>query len=158
MLKLKLQYFGHLMWRANSWEKTLMLGKTEGEVGDDRGWDGWMASLTQWTWIWTHSGRWWRAGKPGVLQSMGARKESHDWVTEQFRKSILLPMIMCCPNPKSSKWNRICIRTRVLQETEPTFRLNRRRRSGEQGGPASLAGKLVTVDSKVRTLPLGLPW
>ena len=50
MLKLKLQYFGHLMWRADSFEKTLMLGKIEGRRrGDDRGGDGWMASPTQWT-------------------------------------------------------------------------------------------------------------
>ena len=48
MPKLKLQYFGHLIWRTDSWEKTLMLGKIEGRRrGDDRGWDGWMASLTQ---------------------------------------------------------------------------------------------------------------
>ena len=46
MLKLKLQYFGHLMWRADSFEKTLMLGKIMAGEGDDRGWDGWMASLT----------------------------------------------------------------------------------------------------------------
>ena len=53
MLKLKLQYFGHLMWRPNLLEKTLMLGKIEGwREGDDRGWDGWMASPTWWTWVW----------------------------------------------------------------------------------------------------------
>ena len=52
MLKLKLQCFGHLMQRADSFEKTLMLGKIEaGGEGDDRGWDGWMASPTQWTWV-----------------------------------------------------------------------------------------------------------
>ena len=58
MLKLKLQYFGHLMPRADSLEKILMLKrlKVEGE-GDDRGWDGWMASLTQWTWVWGNSWR-----------------------------------------------------------------------------------------------------
>ena len=50
MLKLKLQYFGHLIWRTDSVEKTLMLGKTRGE-GANRGWDGWMALTTQWTWI-----------------------------------------------------------------------------------------------------------
>ena len=55
--KLKLQYFGRLMWKANSLEKTLMLGTIEGKKGDDRGWDGWMASLTQWTWVWGNSGR-----------------------------------------------------------------------------------------------------
>ena len=76
MLKLKLQYFGHLMWRTDSLEKTLMLGKTE---GDDRGSDGWMASLTQWTWVWGNSKNWWWTGKPGVLQSMGSQRIRHDW-------------------------------------------------------------------------------
>ena len=57
MLRLKLQYFGHLMWRANSLEEALMLGKFEGmRRRGYRGWDGWMASLTQWTWIWAKSG------------------------------------------------------------------------------------------------------
>ena len=56
-LKLKLHYFGHLMRRVDSLEKTLMLGKTEGRRRGDRGWDGWMASLTQWTWVWASSGR-----------------------------------------------------------------------------------------------------
>ena len=52
MLKLKLQYFGHLMWKADSFEKTLMLGKIEGgRRGDDRGWEGWMASPIQWAWV-----------------------------------------------------------------------------------------------------------
>ena len=60
MLKLKLQYFGHLMWRTNSLEKTLMLGTIEGRKRwDDRGWDGWMASLSQWTWVWVDPGSWW---------------------------------------------------------------------------------------------------
>ena len=53
VLKLNLQYFGHLMWRTDSLEKTLILGKIEGgRKGDDRGWDGWIASLTRWTWVW----------------------------------------------------------------------------------------------------------
>ena len=60
MLKLKLQNFGHLMGRTNSLEKTLTLGRIEGgRKGDDRGWDGWMASLTQWTWVWVNSKSWW---------------------------------------------------------------------------------------------------
>ena len=54
-----------------------------GGVGDDRGWDGWMASLTQWTWVWAISGRRWRTGKSGVLQSMGSQRVGHDWVTGQ---------------------------------------------------------------------------
>ena len=83
MLKLKLQYFGHLMWRADSFEKTLMLRKTEGRrIGDDRGWDGWMASPTQWTWVWVDSRNWWWTGRPGMLQFMGSQRVGHDWVTE----------------------------------------------------------------------------
>ena len=74
-LMLKLQYFDHLMWRAKSLEKALMLGKIE---GSDRGWDGWMASMTQWTWVWANSGRWWRTGRPGVLQSMGSQRVRHN--------------------------------------------------------------------------------
>ena len=59
MLKLKLQYFGHLMWRADSFEKTLMLGEIEGRSrrGQQR-MNGWMASLAQWTWVWVDSGSW----------------------------------------------------------------------------------------------------
>jgi len=104
---LKLQYFGHLMWRADSLEETHQPPptlhpprktttttkkqkkrwcwerlKTGGE-GDDREWDGWMASLAQWTWVWASSGKWWWTGKPGVLQSMGSQGVGHDWATEQ---------------------------------------------------------------------------
>ena len=82
MLKLKLQYFGHLMWRTDSLEKTLMLGKIEGRSRrDDRGWDGWMASLTQWTWVWVNTGSWWWTGRPGVLQSLGLQRvELTEWL------------------------------------------------------------------------------
>ena len=55
--------------------------KTEGE-GDNRGWDGWMASLIQWTWVWVNSGSWWWTGRPGVLQSLGLQTDGHDWATE----------------------------------------------------------------------------
>ena len=49
---------------------------------DDRGWDGWMASLTQWTWVWVNSGSLWWTGRPGVLQFMGSQRVGHDWATE----------------------------------------------------------------------------
>ena len=80
-LKLKLQYFGHLMQRADSFEKTLMLGKIEGRRR--RGWQrmrGWMASLTQWTWV--NSRSWWWTGRPGMLQFMESQRVGHDWATE----------------------------------------------------------------------------
>ena len=78
MLKLKLQYFGHLVRRTDSFEKTLMLG---GER-DDRGWGGWIASLTQWTWVCANFRRWWWTGKPGMLLPMGSQKswiQLSDW-------------------------------------------------------------------------------
>ena len=78
MLKVKLHYFGHLMQRTNSLEKILMLGKIEGKRRR-RGWDGWMASPTQWIWIWASYERWWRTGKPDVLQSMRLQRVGHDW-------------------------------------------------------------------------------
>ena len=53
-----------------------------GGEGDDRGWDGWMASPTQWTWVWVNSRSWWWTGRPGVLQSMGSQRVGHDWATE----------------------------------------------------------------------------
>ena len=83
MMKLKLQYFGHLMQRIDSLEKTLMLGKIEGGRRGRRGLNGWMASPTQRTWVWASSRRWWRTGKPGVLQSMGSQRVKHNWATEQ---------------------------------------------------------------------------
>ena len=82
MLQLKLQYFGHLMRRADSFQKTLMLGKIEGRR--IRGWQRirWMSSPTQWMWVWVSFGSWWWTGKPGVLQSMGLQRVGHNQVTE----------------------------------------------------------------------------
>ena len=82
MVKLKLQYFGYLIQRAHWKRPWCWEGLKAGGEGDDRGWDGWMASLTLWTWIWVHSGRWWWTGRPGVLQFMGLQRVGHDWVTE----------------------------------------------------------------------------
>ena len=53
-----------------------------GGEGDDRGWDGWMASPTRWMWVWVNSGSWWWTGRPRVLQFMGSQTVRHDWVTE----------------------------------------------------------------------------
>ena len=76
-LKLQLQYFGHLMQRTDSLEKTLMLGKIEGgRRRDDRGWNGWMLSRTLRTWVWSSSRSWWWTGKPGVLQSIRSQSRT----------------------------------------------------------------------------------
>ena len=71
------------MSSVDSLEKFLMLGKIEvGGEGKNRRWDGWMASLTQWTWVWVSSESWWWTGKPGMLQSMGSQRVGHDCMTE----------------------------------------------------------------------------
>ena len=57
-------------------------GLKAGGEGDNREWDGWMASLTQWTWVWVNSGSWWWPGRPGVLRFMGSQRVGHDWATE----------------------------------------------------------------------------
>ena len=84
MLKLKLQYFGHLIRRVDSWQRLWCWeGLGAGGKGDNRGWDGWMASPTQWTWVWVDSGSWWWTGRSGVLQFMGLQRVGgHDWATE----------------------------------------------------------------------------
>ena len=74
---LKLLYFGHLMWRTDSLEKTLMLGKIA----------IWMASPTQWTSIWANSRRQWRIGKPCALQYLGSWRVRHNWATEQLKQN-----------------------------------------------------------------------
>ena len=82
MFKLKLQYFGHLMWRADSLEKTLMRGKIEGRRR--RGWQRMrcMVSLSQWTWVWVSSRSWWWTGRPGMLRFMGLQRVRLDWATD----------------------------------------------------------------------------
>ena len=87
---LKLQYFGHLVRRTDSLEKRPWCWeRLKAEEGDSRGWDGWMASSTQWTWIWVSSGsRWWR-GKPGLLQSMGSQRVGPEWLNWTIRTFII---------------------------------------------------------------------
>ena len=77
-----------VLWPPHA--KSLLIGKDSdarkglraGGVGDDRGWDGWMASPTRWTWVWVNSRSWWWKGRPGVLQFMGSQRVRHDWATE----------------------------------------------------------------------------
>ena len=84
--------------RSQCWERL----KAGGE-GDDRGWDGWMASLIQWTWVWVNSRSWWWTGKPGVLQSMWSQRVRHDWATERnWTEFLLRSSISRSPPPFSN--------------------------------------------------------
>ena len=116
MLKLKLQYLKvtwckeltHLKrpWR---WERL-----RAGREGDDRGWDGWMTSPTQWTWVWVNSRSWWWTGRPGVLQSKVLQRVGHDWATELNWLNLVLTLfwgpglkLANCPwavNPHPTAW------------------------------------------------------
>ena len=86
ILKLKLQYSAcHLMQTADHLTRPWCWGGWglgAEEEGDDRGWDGWMASPTQWTWVWVNFGSWWWTGRPGVLRFMGSQRVGHNWGTE----------------------------------------------------------------------------
>ena len=82
-----------LSWNSNTlatwceelthWKRPWCLERLKvGGEGDDRGWDGWMASPTGWTWVWVNSGSWWWTGRPGVLRFMGSQRVGHNWATE----------------------------------------------------------------------------
>ena len=70
-------------------------GLGAGGEGDDRGWDGWMASLTRWTWVWVNSGCWWWTGRPGMLQFTGLQRVRHDWVAELNWTESLKSLVGC---------------------------------------------------------------
>ena len=113
MLKLKLQSFGHLMRKADSFERPWCWErlKTRGK-GDDRGLDGWIASLTQWTWVWVNSGSWWWTGRPGVLQFMGSQRVGHEWLnwTElrlHFHFPFLLPSCWPSSQARACPWEQV---------------------------------------------------
>ena len=82
-LKVKRQFFGHRCEQRTFWKRPWYWErlKAVGE-GDEREWNGWMASLTQWTRVWVNSGSWRWTGRPGVLQSRGLQRVRHDWATE----------------------------------------------------------------------------
>ena len=93
ILKLKLQYFGHLMWTGNSLEKSLILRKIEGRGEEGiRGWDGWMVSPMQWTWTWANSRRWWGTWRPGVLHTVHGVTKSY--MTGQLNNSSNLNLLV----------------------------------------------------------------
>jgi len=104
MLKLNVQYFGHLIGRTDSLKRPWCWKRLKaGGEGNDRGWDGWMASPTQWTWIWVNSGSQWWIGRPGMLHSMGSQRVGHDWATElnwlkfSFEASLVAQLVKNLP-------------------------------------------------------------
>ena len=113
MLKLKIQYFGHLMQRTDSLEKTLMLGKIEdGRRRGQQRRECWMASPTQYTWVWVNSWSWWWTGRPSVQQSIGSQRVRYDCATElNWISSVLIHWFLryhcsllpsaACPHPTS---------------------------------------------------------
>ena len=127
MLKLKLQYFGHLMRRADSFEKTWYWERLRaGGEGDDRGWNDWMASLTQWTWVWVESSSWWWTGRPSMLRFMGLQRVRHKWETELnwiCRASLVAQMAKNLPAMQETQvnpWVRM-IPWRREWQTTPVF-------------------------------------
>ena len=82
---------------------------------DDRGWDGWMASLTQWTWVWVDSSSWWWIGRPGMLQFMESQRVGHDWTTE------LIMYDRCGLINCKAAWSMLCMvyfyQTKILKTT-----------------------------------------
>ena len=119
MLKLKLQYFGHLMQRTDSFEKILMLGKRAGGEGDNRGWDGWMSSVTQQIWVWINSGSWWWTEKPDVLQSMGSQRVGmterlKDWTELNWTDWTELNLVSVSVSLMTQRTQGICWRIHML--------------------------------------------
>ena len=82
------------------------------DKGDDRGWDGWMVSWTQWTWVWVDSGSLWWTGRPGMLQFMGSQRVGHDWATELNWPSNINSII------NVGYFNDYCVRLIKLKYTE----------------------------------------
>ena len=107
-LKLKLQYFGHLM--PTHWQRPWCWKRLRARSGGDRGWDGWMASPTQWTWVWPNS--WRRTGNPSILQFMGLQSQTRLsnwatrdlWVCFQYCHWLFLDMVWTEPGTSAS-WN-----------------------------------------------------
>ena len=96
MLKLKLQYLATSCEELTHWKRLwCWAGLGAGGEGDDWGWDGWIALLTRWTWVWVNSGSWWWTGRPGVLRFMGSQNRTwlSDWTALNWTENV-------CPNKR----------------------------------------------------------
>ena len=83
---------------STHWKRSWFWERFKAGEGDNRRWGGWMASLTQWTWVWANSRRWWRTGKAGVLQSLGSQRVRRDWLNDVDgdSKSLALSSVFGC--------------------------------------------------------------
>ena len=109
MLKLKLQYFGHLMWRTDSLERTLNMGKKGMTEDEMAGWHHWLDGR----WVWVNSGSCWWTGRPGVLRFMGLQRVGHNWATELNWDLIKIKNLSFAKEPfkrmrnKTTNWEKI---------------------------------------------------
>ena len=99
-----------------------------GGEGDNRGWDDWMTSLTQWTWVWVNSGSWWWTGRPGMLQSRGSQRVTHDWETELNLEllniqnwSLKFLFYISESFPGSQSWDLIMVQFSSVAQSCPTL-------------------------------------
>ena len=146
MLKLKLQYFSHLMWKLTHWKRPRCWERLKVGGEADREWDGCMASPTEWTWVWVSSGSWWWTGKPGVLQSMGSQRVRQDWATELI--SINTISYICIITPYSfSTHSRISFSeiTRALGYTVNIYVFSYTSSQLQHGDSSPLSGDLTWV-------------
>ena len=126
MLKLKLQYFGHLMWRTDLFETWCWERFRAGGKGDNRGWDGWMASPTQWTWVWVDSGSWWWTERPGVLSDWTELKITKNPRSENNNGSrwpcpVVVPNKAISRRKKNWQWLRkIEVGKKIFAEWRPS--------------------------------------
>ena len=96
-------------------------GLWAGGEGDDRGWDGWMASWTRWMWVWVNSGRWWWTGRPGVLRFMGSQGVGHDWATELNWTELIMVLVSKVGSPMNQNSRNLypCVNPLPLNLTWP---------------------------------------
>ena len=98
-------FFSYILWNSSTlatsceelthWKRLWRWeGLGAGGEGDDRGWDGWMASLTRWTWVWVNSGSWWWTERPGMLRFMGLQRVRHDWATDLIWSDLIYSYIV----------------------------------------------------------------
>ena len=112
-----------ILWSpdAKSWPRPWCWERLRaGAKGDDREWDGWMVSPTQWTWVWVNSRSWWWTGRPGMLQFMGSQRVRHDWVTELYWTELNCHEFEQAPAESGGQRSLVCCSPWVRKESDTT--------------------------------------